>query len=139
MFEQLCKQHFPMILFRQPIFTSKTYNHAVTYNHASADGNLQKTLVKLQKKVNQLNQIGNAEQEEKERETLQLENKKEREIILAEKEKDLKLSLQLEKMKLAYEERIKLEKLNIEKIRIKSEMQQKTIDIVKDVGLKKLG
>ena len=48
-----------------------------------------KLVVKLQKKVNQLNQIGNAEQEEKERETLQLENKKEREIILAEKEKDL--------------------------------------------------
>ena len=42
-------------------------------------------------------------------------------------------------MKLAYEERIKLEKLNVEKIRIKSEMQQKTMDIVKDVGLKKLG
>ena len=41
MFTQLCKQHFPIILFRQPIFTSKTYNHAVTYNHASADGNLQ--------------------------------------------------------------------------------------------------
>ena len=48
-----------------------------------------KLVVKLQKKVNQLNQIGNAEQVEKERETLQLENKKEREIILAEKEKDL--------------------------------------------------
>ena len=48
-----------------------------------------KLVVKLQKKVNQLNQIGNAEQAEKERETLQLENKKEREIILAEKEKDL--------------------------------------------------
>ena len=29
-----------MILFRQPIFTSKTYNHTLTYNHASADGNL---------------------------------------------------------------------------------------------------
>ena len=42
-------------------------------------------------------------------------------------------------MKLEYEERIKLEKLNIEKIRIKSEMQQKTMDIVKDVALKKLG
>ena len=42
MFKQLCKQHFPIILFRQPIFTSKTYSHAVTYNHASADGNLQK-------------------------------------------------------------------------------------------------
>ena len=41
MFKQLCKQHFPIILFRQPTFTSKTYNHAVTYNHASADGNLQ--------------------------------------------------------------------------------------------------
>ena len=40
MFKQLCKQHFPIILFRQPIFTSKTYIHAVTYNHASADGNL---------------------------------------------------------------------------------------------------
>ena len=48
-----------------------------------------KLVVKLQKKVNQLNQIGNAEQVEKERETLQLENKKEREIILAKKEKDL--------------------------------------------------
>ena len=41
MFEQLCKQNFPITLFRQPIFTSKTYNHAVTYNHTSADGNLQ--------------------------------------------------------------------------------------------------
>ena len=29
------------MLFRQPIFTPKTYNHAVTYNHASADDNLQ--------------------------------------------------------------------------------------------------
>ena len=36
MFKQLCKHN----LFRQPIFTPKTYNHAVTYNHASADGNL---------------------------------------------------------------------------------------------------
>ena len=40
MFEQLCKQHFSIILFRQPIFTSKTYSHAVTYNYASTDGNL---------------------------------------------------------------------------------------------------
>ena len=40
MFKQLCKQHFPIILFPQPIFTSKTYKHVVTYNHASADGNL---------------------------------------------------------------------------------------------------
>ena len=40
MFKQLCKQYFPIILFRQPIFTSKTYSHAVTYNHASADSNL---------------------------------------------------------------------------------------------------
>ena len=40
MFEQLCKQHFPIILFSQPIFMSKTYKYAVTYNHASADGNL---------------------------------------------------------------------------------------------------
>ena len=39
MFKQLCK-HFPLtLLIRQPIFTWKTYNHAVTYNHASADGN----------------------------------------------------------------------------------------------------
>ena len=37
MFKQLCKHH----LSRQPIFTPKTYNHAVTYNHASADSNLQ--------------------------------------------------------------------------------------------------
>ena len=42
MFKQLCKQHFPIILFRQPMFTSKTYNHAVTYNHASANGNLRR-------------------------------------------------------------------------------------------------
>ena len=28
MFKQLGKQHFPIILFRQPIFTSKTYSHA---------------------------------------------------------------------------------------------------------------
>ena len=41
MFTQLCKQHFTITLFQQPIFTSKTYNHAVTYNHASADDNLQ--------------------------------------------------------------------------------------------------
>ena len=41
MFKQL-RKHFPLTLrIRQPIFTSKTYNHAVTYNHASADGNLQ--------------------------------------------------------------------------------------------------
>ena len=40
MFKQLCK-HFPLTLrIRQPIFTSKTYNHAVTYNHANADDNL---------------------------------------------------------------------------------------------------
>ena len=38
MFKQLCKQHLPIRLFRQPIFMSKTYNHAVTCNHASADG-----------------------------------------------------------------------------------------------------
>ena len=31
MFTQLCKQHFPLILFWQPIFKSKTYNHAVTF------------------------------------------------------------------------------------------------------------
>ena len=41
MFKQLCKQRFPIILFPQPIFTSKTYKHEVTYNHASAGGNLQ--------------------------------------------------------------------------------------------------
>ena len=40
MFKQLCKGHFTLTLFRQPIFTSKNYNHAVTYNHASADDNL---------------------------------------------------------------------------------------------------
>ena len=28
-------------VYRQPIFTSKTYNHAVTYNHPSADDHLQ--------------------------------------------------------------------------------------------------
>ena len=41
-FKQLCKQHFPAILFRQPIFKSNTYSHAVTSNHASADDNLRK-------------------------------------------------------------------------------------------------
>ena len=40
MFRQLCKQHLPITLFGQPIFTSKTYNHAVTHNHASADDDL---------------------------------------------------------------------------------------------------
>ena len=40
MFKQLCKQHFVIISFPQPIFMSKTHKHAVTYNHASADGNL---------------------------------------------------------------------------------------------------
>ena len=39
-FTQLCNQHSTIKLFRQPIFTSKTYNHAVNYNHVSADGNL---------------------------------------------------------------------------------------------------
>ena len=29
-----------MILFWKSIFTSKTYNHAVTYIHTSADDNL---------------------------------------------------------------------------------------------------
>ena len=29
MFKQLFKQHFPIMLFRQPIFTSKTYIHTV--------------------------------------------------------------------------------------------------------------
>ena len=28
-------------------FTSQTYNHAVTYNHASADGNLQKKCLRF--------------------------------------------------------------------------------------------
>ena len=36
--KQLCKHH----LSRQHIFTTKTYNHAVTYNHVCADGNPQK-------------------------------------------------------------------------------------------------
>ena len=36
------------------------------------------------------------------------------------------MSFELEKMKLAYEERITVEKLNIEKIRIDLEMQQET-------------
>ena len=40
MFTQRCKQHFTITLFRQPIFTSKTYNHLVTYNRASAYDNL---------------------------------------------------------------------------------------------------
>ena len=40
MFTQLCKQHFTITLFRQPIFTLKTYNHPVTYNRASAYDNL---------------------------------------------------------------------------------------------------
>ena len=42
MFKQLCK-YFPITLrIQQLTFTWKTYNHAVAYNHASADGNLQK-------------------------------------------------------------------------------------------------
>ena len=36
----------PILLFRQPIFTSKTYNHAVTYNHAGAGGNLQNIMTR---------------------------------------------------------------------------------------------
>ena len=40
MFTQLCKQHFPIILFWKPTSTSKIYNHAVTYNHAIAVDNL---------------------------------------------------------------------------------------------------
>ena len=36
------------------------------------------------------------------------------------------MSFELEKMKLAYEERITVEKLNIEKIRIDLDMQQET-------------
>ena len=36
MFKRLCKHYS----FVQPIFTPKTYKNAVTYNHASADGNL---------------------------------------------------------------------------------------------------
>ena len=35
-FKKLCKHR----LSRQPILTSKTYNHTVGYNHTSADGNL---------------------------------------------------------------------------------------------------
>ena len=45
------------------------------------------------------------------------------------------MSLELEKMKLVYKERINMEKLNINKIRIKSERQQKTMDVEKDVKL----
>ena len=55
--------------------------------------------------------------------------------MLWEKGKDREMSLVLEKIKLAYVERINMEKLNIEKIRIESEMQQKTMDIEKDVKL----
>ena len=40
MITQLCKQHFVIILFRDPFFTSKTYKYAATYNHTSADDNL---------------------------------------------------------------------------------------------------
>ena len=43
MFTQLCKQHFTVTLFWQPFFRSKTNNHVVTYNHASADDNLRKS------------------------------------------------------------------------------------------------
>ena len=55
MFKQLCK-HFPITLhIRQPIFTWKTYNHAVTYNHASADDIFYKItcLLRLWKKIQQ--------------------------------------------------------------------------------------
>ena len=45
------------------------------------------------------------------------------------------MSLELEKMKLVYKERINMEKLNINKIRIESERQQKTMDVEKDVKL----
>ena len=41
----MCKQHFPIMLFRQPIFTWKTFNHTATYDHASADSNLSFTLL----------------------------------------------------------------------------------------------
>ena len=54
MSKQICKQHFPITLFRQPIFTSKTYNHAATYNHTSADGNLRPSRV-LSVRVSALN------------------------------------------------------------------------------------
>ena len=57
---------------------------------------------------------------------LQLKEEKDWELRLTEKEKDPDMSFELEKMKLAYEERITVEKLNIEKIRIDLEMQQET-------------
>ena len=48
MLKQMRKQYFAIILFRQPIFTPNTYDHAVTYNnHASADGNLQKYSIRF--------------------------------------------------------------------------------------------
>ena len=53
---------------------------------------------------------------------LQLKEEKDWELRLTEKEKDPDMSFELEKMKLAYEERITVEKLNIEKIRIDLEM-----------------
>ena len=80
----------------------------------------------LQKKVNQLTQIRNTEQERKRWEILQLKEEKDWELMLIEKEKDPDISFELEKMKLAYEERITVEKLNIEKIRIDLDMQQET-------------
>ena len=38
----MSKQLFKHYLSRQAIYTPKTYNHEVTLNHASADGNFQK-------------------------------------------------------------------------------------------------
>ena len=79
MFTQLCKQHSPVILFRLPIFTSKTYNHAVTYNHASADDNLQKNDVLRKKNYQLMMKLNDSEKYKEKKEKDKLKKCAERE------------------------------------------------------------
>ena len=86
----------------------------------------------LQMKINGLKQVREADAIEKERKLLQLEKEKEREMLRLEKERERTMTLQIEKMKLDQEERISLEKLNVEKLRIESETQRMSLELERE-------
>ena len=94
----------------------------------------------LQVKINELKELKDAEEREREREILQVEKEREREILQAEKEREREreMKLNLERMKLEHEERITLEKLNVEKLTIEAEIKQRSLEIDKETKLMEL-
>ena len=117
------------------------------YEDVYIDG--EKLAKSLQVKINELKELQDINEKEREREILQAEKEREREILQAEKEREREIlqaekereremKLNLERMKLEHEERIAFEKLNVEKLTIDAEMKQKSLEIDKETRLMEL-